>query len=655
MPITPAQTQQMCEYRREALDDTCAMPNRSNYATDAEYRQALLDTYQALRQTEYEYTVLNECTKTYNFIRDARACHYTENSGLFTGYSRYISGNATRTDQYNNCALHRAKDMAYTCINTELSSSNSCSLCATSNLAQISGQMGYDGNENLIKVKLRSAPGSLDWTTNNILTPEGMCRCDSVDVQYCYPTNAKRTITSPQGKCLSDMVREGKVGVGDAVSLWTGKGATNTSTGYHAVTIAAIHRDDNDNITSYTIQSANVCHLQEFSVNSRSSFAGMPVCSAVSTHGFINDKINNEVHARQNMSTAELEAEVTRARTQAERVIQNLQQSEEYCAKKGYTGEIQSGYMRDLAAGERAHNNRYDVADIEARERANAEKEQRLRAQEQDLARRENEQAQREQNFLRENPDMAEFLAGQKANDPYPRNKPDAVEIPAATTSNSLADRARSVADRERALEQKEAELSQREDILNREGRDLATTESEANLTAGERRRRREEQEREAERQRKAAEREAERQRKAAEREARRQAHHNNNEGAAVLEGSSEGTAAVLDAAGTSGKAAILDMEGVPDVGVRPRQQAEFKGAYTEAEIEGQERAKEEQLTNERIAAQGQNRPAVLHIHSDGTMEVKGQTEEQPQSNEPTKPTRSVNVSDLIRASKQRK
>ena len=373
MPITVNETEQMRDYRLEALDETYPMPKRESYASDDEYRQALLNTYRGLRQEEYQYTVLNECTKTYNLVRDGNNAGVNENTGMFNSYRNYINAHGIsaaekerRRKQVANCAMSRSGEMAGICMSnsptgTQNSKFNSCAICASANVAQISSQMGYDGNDNLMIAEYRGRNITL---RNNIATPEGMCRTDSVPQQCRTGVEPiRRRGAQPQKKTLNQMVADGSIGVGDAVSLHTGP-ATNTSTGYHAVTIAAVHRDATGKVTSYTIQSANGCHLQEIDVKNNSSYYGkMPVASAVATHTWIDGKINDEVNARQNMTTEQLEAEVAAARTRTQGVVSDLQQTEAYGCQRNYGrtnyyAEMQNGYKRDLADGKRKHDAR---------------------------------------------------------------------------------------------------------------------------------------------------------------------------------------------------------------------------------------------------------------------------------------------------------
>ena len=354
--ISAEQTAEMAQCRRQEVERDFPDIKKEDFTSEEEYRKALLKTYEGLRAKEYEFTVQNECTKVYNLARDAKTAGVSENIGVWNGYRGYISApkisNAEkqrRQEQVQNCAVSRAPKMAQTCLNTTNFQGNSCAITAASLTAEISARMGYDGNDNLMISKFRGTKPGLQ---NNLVAAQGVARCDSIPQKYqITPKPVKQSSKkAAQKPTLNQMIANGTLGAGDAFSIPTGRGATNTSTGYHAMTIASVEKDEKGKVVGYTLQANNGSRLSYHSIKETKPFGGKPVYNAVNTSNWVQDKIKQETQNLQNLSTAEIEAKIAATRQNTLTTITELEQTEAYNATKGYAQNIAGHYTMDLEA-----------------------------------------------------------------------------------------------------------------------------------------------------------------------------------------------------------------------------------------------------------------------------------------------------------------
>lgn len=333
---------------------TLAAPHieRQDFASDAEYREALLKNYQALRQKEYELTVQNECLKVYNLAEDAAAKDIGENVGVWNGYRSYINAprispaeKERRKQQVENCAIARSPELGSICMNNSrtgfVGKNFSCAITASSITAQVSAKMGYDREENLIQAKYRGKNPSL---RNNLVTAQGVANCDSIPNQYRGKPTEAPVKKAPK---LNTLIANGTLGAGDVFSIKTRRGA-NSSTGYHAMTIAAVEKDKDGKIIGYTLQANNRRRFISYGINESNPYTSAPMGNYVQTHNWIKDKITEESKGLENLSTAELEAKVAEQRAQTLGITNELQESESYAAQNNYCTDMAGKYIENV-------------------------------------------------------------------------------------------------------------------------------------------------------------------------------------------------------------------------------------------------------------------------------------------------------------------
>lgn len=325
----------MSAYSREAKSvrqlqlDNIKTPQRENYQSEEEYRNALIQTYNQLRNTEYNNIVLNECTKVYNVASDAKKNGEHENNLIWRGYKNYEVGDS---------AVVRTPQLGRTIYGTKQDITNpyaSCAITAISVCSQCSAKMGYDGEENLIQAKKRNNPsdpfvnvhianGTFSCCANNSASARDFCATESI-AQYCTRHDEKNT--------LQELMLSGEIKPGDMVSIKTQRGATNTTTGYHAITIADITYDTNGNITHYTVHENNPRGLKTYDINDTNFYANYKINTVSHVNNMINDRIANETNGK---SIEELEQMVASTRENTASTINSLYQAETEMYDKNY-------------------------------------------------------------------------------------------------------------------------------------------------------------------------------------------------------------------------------------------------------------------------------------------------------------------------------
>ncbi|MBP3687707.1 MAG: hypothetical protein J6J35_05010 [Alphaproteobacteria bacterium] len=364
MPITrinKKNIENMTDVRQAEIISLSPELKQEDFASEAEYREALLKNYQALRQKEYELTVQNECMKVYNLAKDGRAVGINENSGVWNGYERYTQSRRVssaerqrRKQQVEDCAISRAPKMSAICMyddpHTLSPANNSCAITAAAITAQVSAKMGYDGENNLMQAKYR---GKTPYLQNNLVAAQGVANCDSIPDQYkkkiepITKINAKTKKEIPHTPTLKELIAEGTIGIGDAFAVKTGA-RSNTSTGYHALTLAAVEKDENGKITGYTLQANNGCRFSSHKMNELNYFSNKPVYNVTNTHAWVGDKIKTETQTLENLPTADLEAKLAAQKQKTLALTENLKKTESYAATKNYCIDMAQCYVTNV-------------------------------------------------------------------------------------------------------------------------------------------------------------------------------------------------------------------------------------------------------------------------------------------------------------------
>ena len=300
--------------------------DRANYASDAEYLQALQQQYLALRQQEYEYICMHQTYETYLASRcvDDKTCRsimYSAEDGVvfnkmselcvdeeepsrfedidakyrvFTAQSDSTIVNAPGKNVYQ---FHQVTTKG----NKKESTSAHCAMTSLCNVGGISRQLGYTGEEDFTHGALNSANAALihGWDSSKGIKSTGRAIC-----------KGKYSVTPPadKRKSVRSLILSGELGPGDIIS--TGADQLGSAHGYHALTIASVNRNEQGEIVSYTVMDNNggtspKTRLLVHDINDTHDSLNYKKVIYTKTHEWANDNFNKEIAGK---SAEELEA-----------------------------------------------------------------------------------------------------------------------------------------------------------------------------------------------------------------------------------------------------------------------------------------------------------------------------------------------------------
>ena len=294
----------VAQRRQQELNDGFPTLDRAQYASESEYRSALLQQYAKMRQLEYQHTCLAEGMKAYDV--SLTICQRM-------GSNKYMN-RAT----WDGCkdVMQRYPDMkeaisdsCYVRIPTQVTNTMSgaqASCCAVSSKAlesQISSRMGYDGNQNFVPCYNNNS--AYHHRAANGFVTDPACR------GYVERGNLWRLIES------------GKAGAGATVAIHS----SGTDSGYHAKTIVAVNYDEQGHLKSYVLQGNNRNSFEVISDPNQSRYNDVYVGDM---NRWMSDKFNQETRDMQSLTTEQLQAAVSREKQKVSTRISELETCEKH-------------------------------------------------------------------------------------------------------------------------------------------------------------------------------------------------------------------------------------------------------------------------------------------------------------------------------------
>lgn len=487
--VYKATVSQVAKDRHIIADNSFPKLKREDFTSDDAYREALVAQYQAIRAQEYSYVVQNESMKAFNvaYGNNQRKKSRCENQQSWNGYPQ------TSVDS----CFNRTKEIAKTS-DGYVPGENCCAISATSLTAQISGKMGYDGQNNLIKPKSRIIGGSVG-PRNNPGAAKYLNQLDSIppECRISYKDEAK-------APTLNEAVKKGIIKVGDEFSIRTGEARGNITTGCHAMVLADIqYAADGKTVISYTLQGNNPPTLKQVDVQKPDYYGSRKLVCVTKTNDWIRTQDAKKING---MSAEQLQEEIAATRQRLSATIDEIQATEtEYVQNKRYAQPAPNigrtdGYGKHYnevaeALHQKAENLRDDRLLLKI-EQENAAKEAELKKREEEILKKENEYERKKAEFLAEHPDKEEEINQkdkERVENTGTPEHPEAVEIPPVTESQDLEERKRNAMARKEALAKKEDELGDREFNVNERDIEFALVRRETPLTKAEKKKAKEE------------------------------------------------------------------------------------------------------------------------------------------------------------------
>ena len=366
--------------------------DRANYASDAEYLQALQQQYLALRQQEYEYVCMSQAYDTYLASRcvDDKTCrsimYSVEDGVVFNKMSELcvdeeepnrledieekyrIYTHASDSVVFNNAAknVHAVHHVYETPGNGKQkrktsSASAHCAMTALCIITGISSQLGYENEASFTHGASNAANAALihgwDSSISGKKTDRAICK-----------GNYSVTPPADKRKSVRSLILSGELGPGDIIS--TGADQLGSAHGYHALTIASVNRNEQGEIVSYTVMDNNggtspKTRLLVHDINDTHDSLNYKKVIYTKTHEWANDNFNKEIAGK---SAEELEAMIAGTKDRiSNNVLIDLSRSEcsllmdesyiETCGKtlKGYDRapglKLQQDAFRTFYAG----------------------------------------------------------------------------------------------------------------------------------------------------------------------------------------------------------------------------------------------------------------------------------------------------------------
>lgn len=299
-------TDDVAEKRKQRLADDFPQLNRSDFASEELYRDALIAQYRQLRQQEYQYICLAEGTAAFKVAVQHNG---NMNYAIFdknkmakcdsTAYKMISEG-----DIVNNPQKYRGKFC--------------CAISACAVEAAICERMQI---ENLVK-----------------------CDINNLSAKSLAPFSEDLKISGKGKNDLWRLIEEGQIGPGDQISR---DSTGNSNTGKHAEVIVAVNYDEDGKLKNYVIQGNNKSKLQVIDASTPyppdvalKGRNGKPIIrngKKVMTQGsftvgrmntLVSERLDREAENMRALPTAELESSVALQRESTNTEIEDLKRVE---------------------------------------------------------------------------------------------------------------------------------------------------------------------------------------------------------------------------------------------------------------------------------------------------------------------------------------
>lgn len=340
----------------QQLNEKYGRLRQEDFESPEAYRSALIDQYAKLREEEYRAVCYNVGLEMY---RDSMAIiQYTGDKSAMNRYmwrnddipetvvtrdsvARYVPGNLmtnTAADWWRNRQVtvtnKNGQERTYF-------GSASCAITGSAIVSSVADQMGYSGE-------------------NGPITLEG---------HYCQGANGFMTDPKMKGYSgrgqMEQLLREGKIGVGDRFSVESSGNNQQTNpggSGYHERTIIGVDRDDVGNVVGYTVQGNNSAELSYHRVpDSRDTLNSSQVIYA-STNAWMKDQIRQECLELETLAPEQIQGKIGEVKERTASVIRDTATDKERDLIENNTNprfsEHYAQVQADYQAARRAQNER---------------------------------------------------------------------------------------------------------------------------------------------------------------------------------------------------------------------------------------------------------------------------------------------------------
>lgn len=316
------------EQRKSHFEGRNPELNREDFASEEEYKSALIEQYKSVRRDEYEALCYDRGVNFYNDSKDiiiAQKDFDVMDDFMWQSEARMrqqalkqdisLSPDSTAFhSQFVSERLTREKDGAST------GHFESCAVTSCALVHDVCDRFGMSESDNPIIFEHRDEKTGILGADGGSY---GKCPCPNGSGNF------------------RELLESGKVGVGDRVSFRTGT-ANNTTTGYHQRTVIAVEKDKDGKVVAYTLHANNPCELSYHKINEATE-----TVKYSSTSRYVDQKIDQEASGLQDMSVEQLKQQLATAKQRTVDVYENTSLNTEKRFLENPLSSKSAGYKRE--------------------------------------------------------------------------------------------------------------------------------------------------------------------------------------------------------------------------------------------------------------------------------------------------------------------
>lgn len=256
-------TNDMAMQRRDSIRINFPELKKEDFANNEAYTEALSEQYRRLRTEEYELEVNRQCLEM-----------FTASSSVAKINRDIWLKSLDKTAEADSCVVNAYKRQPILNPNSNApyvknGGIASCAKTAVAVVAQVSDNLGYTGSDN--------------FTTK---TGKGGSLASAKGVHDCIGNEEYRKT----GR-LCDLVKSGEIGAGAIVSV---PSPNNGGSGYHAMVLADVRRDEKGNVQGYYLQGNNKTSYSYVDINdTKGNNVKQVICTA--TNEWMNNRVSDEL------------------------------------------------------------------------------------------------------------------------------------------------------------------------------------------------------------------------------------------------------------------------------------------------------------------------------------------------------------------------
>jgi hypothetical protein len=289
---------------------------REDFNTDDEYLKALQQQYIDIRKQEYEYVCMQQSYETYLASRcvndqDCRAVMFSSVSSVAGSYYNFVdeeepssfddledledSRYTISKVQSDSTAVNNAARYVYACHKVDSPQKTTktahCAMTALRILTGVSNRLGYVDADNF-------AYGAMDGANAGLIHGRN---AGTGKIVKNFAIKKGKYSVQQKGKRLKDLILSGQIGPGDVISIGADNGSNDPEkvSGYHALTVASVNRDENGEIVSYTLMDNNGGDVRtRLQVHDINGDFGRKTVLYTKTHQWANDMFEQEIQGK---------------------------------------------------------------------------------------------------------------------------------------------------------------------------------------------------------------------------------------------------------------------------------------------------------------------------------------------------------------------